>query len=430
MNHNTLKPNPHINDYGIDDDQLEYRTEFTETESGLHVASAKQRQDRRECPCCHRSDAVVVHDHYAQKIRVRMPSGAPGVIVVEKPKFFCRRCHHYFTVPLTGVALGESISEMEKSLIKKEFLEKKSFALIAKEHHIDPSYALRLFDKLYPSVPRLRLPKALCIDEILFCSTADAKYPALLYDFETREIVDVIRSRQKPYLEDYFSKIPEGERKNVKFFISDMYDTYHRVAKKYFPDATYVVDLFHVIKQLTDAVSKLRANLMNSLPKDSFEYGFMKSRWKCFTVRKCEISRSYYTNRAEGVSMCCFDAVMLCLNKSPKLWDGWSILQDLYNWDRYDTFTEAQRFIEFTAKRLLETSSDLLRSVGRTYWKWRVEIANGLVRYADGIRYHNCVAEGRNRDAKDIKDFSKGCVDFFRYRKRIMLVINRHRDDE
>ena len=43
------------------------------------------------------------------------------------------------------------------------------------------------------------------------------------------------------------------------------------------------------------------------------------------------------------------------------------------------------------------------------------------------LRY---VAEGRNRDAKDIKDFSKGCVDFFRYRKRIMLVINRHRDDE
>lgn len=430
MNHSTLKPNPRINDYGIDDDQLEYRTDFAETEGGLCVASAKQRQDRRECPCCHRSDAVVVHDHYEQKIRVRMPSGAPGVIAVERPKFFCRRCHRHFTVPLTGVALGESISEMEKSLIKKEFLEKKSFTLIAKEHHMDPSYALRLFDKLYPSVPRLRLPKALCIDEILFCSTADAKYPALLYDFETREIVDVIYSRQKPYLEEYFSKIPDGERKAVRYFISDMYEPYHRAAKKFFPGATCIVDLFHVIEQLTRAVSKLRANLMNSMPRDGFEYGFMKSRWRCFTARKCEISKSRYANRAEGVSMNCFDAVMLCLSKSQKLWDGWSILQDLYTWDRYDTFTEAQRFIEWIAKRLLGTSSELLKSVGRTYWTWRNEIANALVRYAGGIRYHNCVAEGRNRDAKDIKGFSKGCVDFFRYRKRIMLVVNHGREDE
>lgn len=424
MNHSTLKPNPHINDYGIDDDQLEYRTEFTMTEGGLCVASAKQRQDRRQCPCCGRSDAAVVHDHYEQRIRVRMPSGAPGVIVVEKPKFFCRRCKKHFTIPLTGVALGESISEMEKRLIKREFLERKSFTLIAKEHNIDPSYALRLFDRLYPSVPRLRMPRALCIDEILFCAAADAKYPALLYDFETRKIVDVIRSRQKPYLEHYFSKIPEGERKNVKYFISDMYDAYRRIGKKFFPNATYVVDLFHVVEQLTRAVSRLRANLMNSMPRDTFEYGFMKSRWKAFTVRKCEIRGSRYTSRAEGISMSCFDAVMLCLSRSQKLWDGWSILQELYTWDRYDTFTEAQRFIERIAKRLLGTSSDLLQSVGRTCWKWRNEIANGLVRNADGVRFHNGVAEGRNRDAKDIKRFSKGCTDFPRYRKRVMIVVN------
>ncbi len=49
MNHNILEPNPHINDYGIDDDQLEYRTDFAETDGGLCVASAKQREDRREC---------------------------------------------------------------------------------------------------------------------------------------------------------------------------------------------------------------------------------------------------------------------------------------------------------------------------------------------------------------------------------------------
>ena len=429
MNHNTFKTNHVTDEYGINDDELEYRTPFLPAEGGMRVASAKQRTDRRECPCCHKSDAVVIHDRYVQHIKFRMPGGGVGILSVEKAKYFCRRCHHYFTVPITGVAKGDTLAEVEKAKMKKDFCEMLPFAAIASDHNISVAHALRLFDRLYPSVPRLRLPRALCIDEILFCSTADAKYPAILYDFETSEIVDIIRSRQKPYLEDYFSKIPEGERKNVRFFISDMYDTYHRIAKKYFPDATYVVDLFHVVKQLTDAVSKLRANLMNSTPNDSFEYGFMKSKWKCFTAREREISRSYYTNRAEGVTMSCFDGVMLCLNKSQKLWDGWSILQELYGWNKYDTFTEAQRFIERIAKRLLETSSDLLRSVGRTFWKWRIEIANGLVRRGGGIRFHNCVAEGLNEEIKKLKGISNGCVCFARFRKRILLILNKRRKE-
>ncbi len=427
MNHNTFKANTGPDEYGIDDDQFEYRTEFHRAEGGLYVASARQRADKRECPCCHRSDAVVIHDRYVQRVKFRMPDGSVGMLSVEKPKFFCRRCRRCFTVPLAGVAKGDTLGEVEKAKMKEEFREMLTFAAIAKGHNISAAHAIRLFDKLYPSVPRLRLPRALCIDEILFCSTADAKYPAILYDFETSEIVDVIYSRQKPYLEEYFSKIPEGERKAVRYFISDMYEAYHRAAKKFFPGATCIVDLFHVVEQLTRAVSKLRANLMNSLPKDSFEYGFMKRRWRCFTVRKCEISGSRYANRAEGVSMSCFDAVMLCLGKSQKLWDGWSILQDLYTWDRYDTFTEAQRFIEWIAKRLLGTSSELLKSVGRTYWTWRVEIANGLVRYAGGIRYHNCVAEGLNEEIKKLKEISNGCVCFPRFRKRAMLILNKRR---
>ena len=424
MNHNTLKPNPVIDDYGIDDDQLEYRTRFELTESGVYVASAKQRRDRRECPLCHRSSTVVVHDRYDQTVRVRMPGGGIGLLRVDKAKFYCTACRKHFTAPLTGVAKGASISELEKASIREDFGRKMSFTLIAELHHLDPSYALRLFDKMFPAVPRLRLPRALCIDEILFCSTADAKCPAILYDFETRRIVDLVYSRQKAYLEQYFSKIPDGERRSVRYFISDMYDAYHRIGRKFFPGATYVVDLFHVVELLTRAVSRLRAALMNSKPRDSLEYGFMKSRWRLFQCRKREVPDSYYTSRSEGASMKCFDALMLCLNESPSLFHAWSVLQELYEWSRYDTFTEALAFVERISKRLTGSASPLLKTVGETYWTWRVEIANGLVRNADGVRFSNCVAEGRNSDLKDIKKFSRGCTDFARYRKRAMIVIN------
>lgn len=150
----------------------------------------------------------------------------------------------------------------------------------------------------------------------------EGKYPAILYNFDTREIVDICPSRQKAWLERYFSSIREGERKNVRYFVSDMYDEYHRIARKFFPWAMHVVDLFHVVEQLTEAVRKLRANLMNSLPRDGFEYAFMKSKWRLFEARKASIPDSYYTHRSDGVAMRCFDALVLCLGKSPDLWEG------------------------------------------------------------------------------------------------------------
>ncbi len=48
MNHNTSKPNPHINERGSGDDQLESRTKFAQGEGDLWAATAKQRANRRE----------------------------------------------------------------------------------------------------------------------------------------------------------------------------------------------------------------------------------------------------------------------------------------------------------------------------------------------------------------------------------------------
>ena len=115
---------------------------------------------------------------------------------------------------------------------------------------------------------------------------------------------------------------------------------------------------------------------------------------------------------------------MLRLSESPCLFHAWSALQKLYEWSRYDTFTEALAFVERIAKKLTDSPSELLKTVGRMYWTWRVEIANGLFRNRGGVRFSNA-AEGRNSDLKDIKKSFRGCTDFARSRKRAMIVINK-----
>ena len=158
-----------------------------------------------------------------------------------------------------------------------------SFSTIADRYNISINKVIDIFDDYTKVMPRRRLPKYLCIDEKHFKSETDGKYCVILSDFFSGEIVDILENRQMPYLDEYFKKIPLGERKNVKVFISDMYDGYSTIKNRYFPNGLFVVDLFHVIKLLTTAVNKLRIRTYNQNTNEgSIEHHFLKNNWEIF----------------------------------------------------------------------------------------------------------------------------------------------------
>ncbi|MCR4561754.1 MAG: transposase [Bacilli bacterium] len=89
---------------------------------------------------------------------------------------------------------------------------------------------------MFPRVPgRPPLPTVLCIGEVLFVDRVEGRYPAVLYDWEAREVIDLVMSRQKSWLEDRFAKKPRLELDNVRWFVSDMYDEYARVKRRFLP---------------------------------------------------------------------------------------------------------------------------------------------------------------------------------------------------
>lgn len=155
--------------FGLDPSQFERIGVVVESlDGGGWALSAKQRQDERECPICRKSSSCVVHDHYVQKIRARMPDGSMGTIAATRPKFSCSACGKHFTMPLKGVGKGDSISQSIKASIKADLRKMRTFAQIAADYGVAPSRVVSLFDEMYPEVPKLPLPEALCIDEILF----------------------------------------------------------------------------------------------------------------------------------------------------------------------------------------------------------------------------------------------------------------------
>lgn len=408
---------------GIDPDSFKnIETDPIKTENG-YIFYAEQRSDERVCPYCHSKHTEIKGYHHIH-INCSDNKNIQDILRVKKVRLMCLDCHKTFTPPLKGIARKAHISDLTKQLISNDFTRKMTFQGIANKYSVSNGYVVALFDAKVRFVPRSPMPKVLCIDEFHFSAEFDQKYCCCLVDFQDRSVLDIIKSRQMPYLREYFSNISQSERSNVIVFISDMYDGYSTIKQSYFPNAIHVIDLFHVITQMTNVINLLRTRTMNTLAtKGSKEYNFMKSNWKYFLCRRGKIPSKTYTYQKTGEVCAYSDLLFSCLILNNDLLNAYNILQDLFKYSKSFTFTEAENFVIWIFSRLLNSQCEDLKAVGRTYRKWRVEIANAFVKNQTGENFTNALAENMNNHIKTIIKSTYGYQNFERFRKRCLLML-------
>lgn len=392
---------------------------------GGFIYDAEEIIKDRICPYCN-STHVHIHNNYTITINSSSTNAIKDVLRIKKFQYKCLDCNRTFTLRIKDIPKGSITSSFTKRLIMNDFLSKMTFTQIAEKYHLSVNQIINYFDSI-SYVPRRPMPEVLCIDEIRFEEDIlkENKFICILTNFKTKEVVDIIRSRRMEYLKEYFSKIPLRERENTKVFISDMYDAYASIRYYYFPKAIHIVDLFHIITQLTNAVNRIRTTVMNTITtKGSLEYNFMKMHWKYFLCRRNKIPDKFYTYKKTGEMVHYDNLVFECVNKDFNLYEAYQCLQELYRYNEYKSFNEASSFVLRISNRLKGTNNSYLQSAGRTYFKWRNEIANGFHSYTnENIRYTNAVAEGLNNQIKTIIKSAYGYHNFERFRKRVLLML-------
>lgn len=105
---------------------------------------------------------------------------------------------------------------------------------VAKRFNVSPTYVANTFDRKV-DLSRLPLSKIICVDEVYSKRLSYHHYCFIIYNPRERKIIDVLDSRHSDDLGDYFSRIPIEERDSVEFFSTDLYESYRKIAKKYFP---------------------------------------------------------------------------------------------------------------------------------------------------------------------------------------------------
>jgi transposase len=391
------------------------------TSSG-YIYEVDQIVKSRVCPHCH-SQNVYIKDYVTIEINCSQSQLITDTLRVKKVRLKCRDCNKTFTPKLQGIEPYHHTSNQTLQLIYQEFTYKLTFSQIAQKYGLSTARIMQIFDEKIKYVPPRPMPEVMCIDEIRFSKNIDQKFVCILYDFIKGEVVDILRNRQIPYLREYFGNLPLNERNTPKIIISDMYDAYSSIASTYFPKAIHIVDLFHVIKLLTSALNMLRVRVMNQkTEKHSANYNFMKTNWKYYLCRSPKIPDRYYTHQKTGELIHYDELVRRTIKLDQGLWTAYNSLQDLLRYERKFTYEEAINFIYRISQNLINSHVELLQAVGRSYHKWRVEIASALSYTQNNIRYTNAVAESINNQIKTITKSAYGYRNFQRFRKRVLLI--------
>ncbi len=103
-----------------------------------------------------------------------------------------------------------------------------------------------------------RVPSRIGVDEKSIAR--GHKYETLVYDMDAGTVEYVGDDRSQQSLENYYKQFSPDELAGIEAVAMDMWDPYIAATKAYVPDAVkkIVFDRFHVMRQVLDAVDKVR----------------------------------------------------------------------------------------------------------------------------------------------------------------------------
>ena len=243
----------------------------------------------------------------------------------------------------------------------------------------------------------------LCLDEITI-HKGHGHYRLVISAPELGLVLDVLADRNKETLEAWFEQRGSVWCAQVETCCADMWDAYHTVAQAKLPHAQRVVDRFHVMKNLTDAVTKARRTIQKQA--DQATQAILKGgRW--LPVK----NRENFTDEER-------EQLAQILAVSPELKTCYDLKEEFRTWfaQSADRQSAASGLLDWQSKAKA-TGLRSLQAFVNTLNNWREAILN----YFNG-RHSNGFAEGVNLKIKMLNRRGFGYRNFAHFRLHILVA--------
>ncbi len=380
------------------------------------------------CPIC---DSTKLYSKGTRNevIKHVLNGGEACNVIFHKRRYRCLDCGSTISESLNGFRYENGISEaLNIEILYKLKNRNLTYEIISKSLNISSTHVMNIFDK-YVDVKRHKLPEVLSIDEIYSDNLSSrCKYCLILFDPINKLIIDVIDSRRKKHLIDYFKRIKYDERLSVKYVTIDLYRAYRSVSHSYLSDAIIAADSFHVIENLNRLFDRVRLRVMkryeNYKGALDFNYWIYKKYYKFLLMDFDSITDKeiYFKKKDMSLDKYYIRDKMLELDK--ELEEAYNLKEEYRYFNlNYKNYKNHKEVLESLIKMFMSSTVEEMNEFGRLLIHWKNEILNSFT-IVNGIRLSNSYIERNNEEIGKLFYISHGFSNFKRARNRIMYSLN------
>jgi transposase len=250
---------------------------------------------------------------------------------------------------------------------------------------------------------RIRGLKAIGIDEVSY--RKGHKYVTVVYDLERSCVVWVGEGKKRSTIDSFFNNIlSDYQKKHIQWACCDMSETFIGAIKAHCPNAKLVLDRFHIVKALAEAVDEIRKEQWREISKDERQ-ALKGLRWILF---KHPSNRTVEDKR-----------LLELIRKSNNRIYRASVLKDEFDhfWD-YKSETAARRFLKNWSTAGLRSRLEPIRKFVLTLRKHTENIITFIP-----TRLTNATSEGINRIIRMLKNRASGFCNVSSFIDMIYLLV-------
>ena len=251
---------------------------------------------------------------------------------------------------------------------------------------------------------RIRGLKAIGIDEVSY--QKGHKYITVVYDLERACVLWVGKGKARVTIDRFFKEqLSDFQKRQIRWASCDMSETFIGAIKAHCPNAKLVLDRFHIVKALNNAVDEVRKEQWRNAT--GAERKALKGlRW---------ILYKHPTNRSKEDKL-----VLANLRKGNRRIQRACVLKDEFDhfWS-YKAPWAALRFFKRWSTTALKSRLEPIRTFVRTMRKH----TDDIITFGESGGLTNAVAEGLNRIIRMVKNRASGFQNVDAFTDLIYLTI-------
>lgn len=241
------------------------------------------------------------------------------------------------------------------------------------------------------------------IDEISYCK--GHKYATLVYDLDRSRVVWVGPGKGRKSIDVFFNDmLSPYQKKQIRWACCDMSDAYIGAIGAHCPNATLVLDRFHIVKALNTAVDDVR--------KEQWRLASGNDRKALKGLRWLLYRHSSTRSRKDSRTLKALE------RGNHRIYRAWRLKDEFEQFWEYQAPWAAKRFIKRWMTSALRSRLDPLRKFVNTLRKHYA----GVLAFI-GSHVTNAVAEGLNRVIKIVKNRASGFRNLGAFTDMIYLTV-------